>query len=141
MTRGEQLQDYSVDPEYHLPEHHNPLPELDHVGPAKQAIPQDAFRQAQAAGQFVELKKAFRGFAFPMTAAFLIWYFAYVLLSVYARGFMAPPVIGNVNLGTIMGLLQFTTTFLITWLYIRHMNKNVDPIARRIREELEGASR
>ena len=141
MTRDEQLQEYSDDREYHLPEHHNPLPELDHVGPAKQAIPQDAFRQAQASGQFVELKKAFRGFAFPMTAAFLIWYFAYVLLSVYARGFMATPVIGNVNLGTIMGLLQFATTFLITWLYIRHMNKNVDPIARRIREELEGASR
>ena len=141
MTRDEQLQEYSDDPEYHLPEHHNPLPELDHVGPAKQAIPQDAFRQAQASGQFVELKKAFRGFAFPMTPAFLIWNIAYVLLSVYARGFMATPVIGNVNLGTIMGLLQFATTFLITWLYIRHMNKNVDPIARRIREELEGASR
>ena len=63
-----------------------------------------------------------------------------MLLSVYARGFMATPVIGNVNLGTIMGLLQFATTFLITWLYIRHMNKHVDPIATRIREELEGAS-
>ena len=91
MTRDEQLQEYSDDPEYHLPEHHNPLPELDHVGPAKQAIPQDAFRQAQASGQFADLKKAFRGFAFPMTAAFLIWYFAYVLLSVFATRLHVDP--------------------------------------------------
>ena len=102
LEKGLDMMTDETDDSKHLPEHHNPLPELDHVGPAKQAIPQDAFRQAQASGQFRELKKAFRGFAFPMTAAFLIWYFAYVLLSVYARGFMATPVIGNVNLGTIM---------------------------------------
>ena len=69
MTRDEQLQEYSDDPEYHLPEHHNPLPELDHVGPAKQAI-----RRTPSAGSGLRavrgLKKAFRGFAFPMTAAF-----------------------------------------------------------------------
>lgn len=139
MTHDAQHPEYADDPEYHLPEHHNPLPELDHVGPVKRDIPQDAFRQAQASGQFGELKKAFRGFAFPMTAAFLIWYFAYVLLSVYARGFMATPVFGNVNIGTTFGLLQFVSTFLITWLYIRHMNNKVDPIATKIREELEGA--
>ena len=140
-SRDAQHPDYTDAPEYHLPAHHNPLPELDHVGPVKKVIPQDAFRRAQSAPDFIALKKAFRGFAFPMTAAFLIWYFAYVLLSVFARDFMATPVLGNINLGTIIGLLQFVSTFLITWLYIRHMNNKVDPIATKIREELEGASK
>ena len=40
----------------------------------------------------------------------------------------------------VFGLLQFATTFLITWLYSRHMNAKVDPLARdleaRYREEV-----
>ena len=35
------------------------------------------------------------------------------------------------------GLLQFASTFLIAWLYERHMDNNVDPLAARIREDLE----
>ena len=73
-----------------------------------------------------------------MTIAFLVWYFAYVLMSTYAEVLMATPVIGNLNLGILLGLSQFVMTFLITWLYIRHANKNLDPIATKIREELEG---
>lgn len=127
------------EPEEHLPPHHAPLPQL--FDPHKKAIPTAAFERAQASAEFAELKKRFRNFAFPMTAAFLIWYFAYVLMSVYARDLMATPILGNINLGTIFGLAQFVTTFLITWLYIRHMNNKVDPIATKIREELEGASK
>jgi len=33
------------------------------------------------------------------------------------------------------------STFLITWLYIRHMNKDVDPIATKLRTELEESAR
>ena len=131
--------DYHDDPERHLPPHHNPLPELS--GPHGADIPVAAFIKAQTSPEFLELKKKFRGFAFPMTAAFLIWYFAYVLLSVYARSFMATPILGNINLGVVLGLMQFVTTFLITWLYIRHMNTNIDPIATKLRNELEGATR
>lgn len=29
-------------------------------------------------------------------------------------------------------------TFLITWLYIRHANRHLDPIAAKLRDELEG---
>lgn len=130
------------DPEKHLPPHHNPLPELTEVGPHKEPISQEAFLRVQASEDFADLKKTFRGFAFPMTAAFLIWYFAYVLLSVFARDFMATNIgLGNVNLGHLLGLLQFATTFLITWLYIRHANNNLDPRAEKIRQELEGASK
>ncbi|MEZ5085257.1 MAG: DUF485 domain-containing protein [Tessaracoccus sp.] len=49
---------------------------------------------------------------------------------------MATPYIGQLNVGLTLGLLQFASTFLITWLYMKHMSKNVDPIATNIREKL-----
>ncbi|WP_129667090.1 DUF485 domain-containing protein [Phytoactinopolyspora endophytica] len=94
----------------------------------------------QASPEFAELRRRFRAFAFPMTVAFIAWYFMYVLLSTYAVGFMSTSVFGNVNVGVVLGLGQFASTFLITWLYIRHANSRLDPVATRIREELEGGS-
>ncbi|MEZ5191795.1 MAG: DUF485 domain-containing protein [Nocardioides sp.] len=42
---------------------------------------------------------------------FMAWYLLYVLLSTYAKGFMSTKVLGNINLGLILGLLQFASTF------------------------------
>ena len=61
-----------------------------------------------------------------------------MLLSTYAEGLMSTPVLGNLNLGILLGLSQFLMTFLITWLYIRHANKSLDPISTRLRDQLEG---
>ena len=127
------------DPERHLPAAHNPLPALD--GDQPTPLSASAFQEVQASAEFIELRSRFRRFAFPMTAAFLIWYFAYVLLSTYAESFMNIRVFGNVSLGILLGLLQFLTTFVITWIYIRHANKNLDPLAAKLRDKLEGSAR
>lgn len=105
--------------------------------PAEARISAQAFIDMQGSDEFVELRKRFRNFSFPLSVAFLVWYFAYVLLSTYAEDFMRTPVFGHVNLGIVLGLLQFVTTFGITALYIRHANKNLDPMATRLREQLE----
>lgn len=97
----------------------------------------DEFVEASRTPEFAQLRKNFRGFAFPMTIAFLVWYFAFVLLSTYAQDFMSRPLFGNVNIGIFLGLMQFVTTFLLTWLYIRHANKNLDPLAGQLRARLE----
>ena len=97
----------------------------------------EEYREAQDSPEFQELKRRFRRFAFPMTFAFLAWYLLYVLLSTYAPDFMATEVFGNVNLGILLGLAQFVTTFAITHLYVAHANKNTDPIADEMRERLE----
>jgi uncharacterized membrane protein (DUF485 family) len=115
------------------------LPALD--GDQPTPVSASAFQEVQASAEFIELRSRFRRFAFPMTAAFLVWYFAYVLLSTYAESFMNIRVFGNVSLGILLGLLQFLTTFLITWLYIRHANKNLDPLAAKLRDKLEGSAR
>jgi uncharacterized membrane protein (DUF485 family) len=97
----------------------------------------EEYLQAQASPEFVELKRRFRRFAFPMTVAFLTWYLLYVLLSTYAHDFMATRVFGNINLGLLFGLLQFVSTFVITHLYVAYANKNTDPIADEMRSRLE----
>lgn len=97
----------------------------------------EEYLEAQNSAEFVELKRRFRRFAFPMTAAFFSWYLLFVLLSTYASDFMSTEVFGNVNLGLIFGLLQFVSTFAITHLYVAHANKNTDPIADEMRHRLE----
>ena len=88
---------------------------------------------------FAVLRRRLRSFVFPMTAAFLVWYLLYVLLSDYAHDFMSTKVFGNINIGLIFGLLQFVSTFLITGLYVRHANRKLDPVAEKIRHDIEGA--
>jgi uncharacterized membrane protein (DUF485 family) len=97
----------------------------------------EEYEQAQASPEFMELRKRFRAFAFPMTVAFLVWYLLFVLLSTYAHDFMATRVLGNISLGLVFGLLQFLSTFVITHLYVSHANKRTDPIADEMRERLE----
>jgi uncharacterized membrane protein (DUF485 family) len=97
----------------------------------------EEYLQAQASPEFVELKRRFRRFAFPMTFAFLAWYLLYVLLSTYANDFMATDVFGNVNIGILLGLGQFVSTFVITHLYVAHADKRTDPIADEMRNRLE----
>ena len=96
------------------------------------------FEQVQSTERFQELRKRHRSFVFPMAIAFLLWYFAYVLLADYAVGFMSTKVWGNINVGLIMGLLQFVTTFAITGWYVSYSNRKLDPIAAEIRHEIEG---
>jgi len=103
----------------------------------RREISQQDYERVQRSDEFQELRKRFRGFAFPMTVVFMVWYLLYVLMSAYAVDFMATKVLGNINVGLIFGLLQFVSTFLITALYVRHANKNTDPIADRLREQLE----
>jgi uncharacterized membrane protein (DUF485 family) len=98
----------------------------------------EEYREAQNSPEFTELRRRFRRFAFPMTVAFLVWYLVYVLLSTYAPDLMATKVFGNVNLGLLLGLAQFVTTFLLTQIYVRHADHVTDPIRDEMRERLEG---
>lgn len=100
-----------------------------------------AYMAAESSPEFIELRRRYRGFSFPMTVVFLVWYFAFVFAAVFAPGWMSTDVIGNINIGVIFGLLQFVSTGLITWLYVRHANHKLDPLATEIREQLEGGVR
>lgn len=92
----------------------------------------------QTSPEFQDLRSTFRSFTFPMTVAFLVWYIVYVLLATYSPSLMAIPVVGTVNLGIVLGVLQFVTTFIITWIYVKFANKKIEPKSAHIRELMEG---
>ena len=109
------------------------------TGPAGGHHPSaESWTTAHASAEFAVLRKRLRGFVFPMTAFFLAWYFAYVLLAAFAPDVMAIKMIGNINVGLIFGLLQFASTFAITTMYVRYANRNLDPASSRIRDQVEG---
>ncbi|WP_439951596.1 DUF485 domain-containing protein [Actinomadura macra] len=83
--------------------------------------------------EFERLRLAFRRFVFPMTAAFLVWYLLYVVLSAYARGFMGHKLVGEINVALVFGLLQFVSTFLIAWTYERYARGKLEPLAENVR--------
>ncbi|GGM00329.1 MULTISPECIES: DUF485 domain-containing protein [Micromonospora] len=99
----------------------------------------ERYLAVQRSDEFAGLRRALRGFVFPMTVAFFLWYALYVILSAYARGFMGTKLFGtNINVALIFGLLQFVSTFLIAWFYSRYADRKIDPIADKIRGELTG---
>lgn len=109
------------------------------ASPSKRREPSaDEFIAMQKSPQFEKLRNTYRKFAFPMTVAFMVWYLLYVVVAVFAHDFMAIEIGGGFNIGLVFGLLQFVTTFLITWLYIQFANKQIEPQAAAIREEMEG---
>ena len=94
-----------------------------------------------ASPEFGVLRHRLRSFVFPMTGVFLAWYLLYVLLASYAPSFMAIKLVGNINVGLVFGLLQFVSTFLITYLYVRFADRKLDPLAAQLRDDIENGRR
>jgi uncharacterized membrane protein (DUF485 family) len=93
------------------------------------------YDRLHATPEFHELRRRYRSFVFPATAAFLVWYLLYVVLSNWADGFMSTRVVGHINVALIFGLLQFVTTFGIAWMYARFSAQKLDPLARQLDAE------
>lgn len=106
-------------------------PDLRHTPTAEEFI------AAQQSAEFQELRSKRRGFTFPVTIAALAWFGLYVVLAMFTPDFYATKVWGNINLGVILGLLQFVTTFLITYVYVKFADRELEPRAEDIRERLE----
>jgi uncharacterized membrane protein (DUF485 family) len=93
--------------------------------------------EVQQSTEFGDLRRRFRKFVFPMTTLFLSWYFLYVVLAAFFPEFMSIKLWGNINIGLILGLLQFASTFAITMIYVRWAGRNFDTAARELAEHME----
>ncbi len=105
--------------------------------PAGEPIP-TVYEEVQRTPEFQELRHRLRSFVFPMSVGFLLWYLLYVLLASFAPAFMATKLVGNINIGLVIGLLQFVSTFAITTVYVRYANRRLDPAGAKLREMIEG---
>jgi uncharacterized membrane protein (DUF485 family) len=106
-------------------------------GPVASSPSEAHYVAVQQSPEFQDLRSRYRGWVLPVAAGSLIWYFVYVFLAAYAHDFMSAKVIGNINVGLILGLAQFVTTFGVTAIYIRHAGRVFDPASSRIRDEME----
>ena len=98
--------------------------------PGRAARHDPLYDQLSERPEFSELRRRYRGFVLPATAAFLAWYLLYVVLSNWAPGFMGTKLVGNINVALVFGLLQFVTTFLLAYLYSPYSSSKLDPLAR-----------
>lgn len=89
--------------------------------------------EIQRSPEFRTLRSRFRGFAFPMTLLFIVWYLGYVVLAAYAHDFMSKKVYGEINVAIVMGILQFVSTALITIAYLRFAKRRLDPQVEAVR--------
>ena len=97
-----------------------------------------AYQEVQRSPEFVALRKRWRRFVFSMSAVFLSWFAAYVLLADFAPGLVNTR-LGDTNLtvGLVLGLLQFVSTFVIATVYVWYADKHLDPEAERLRQRVE----
>jgi len=95
------------------------------------------YRQVQAGEEFQEVRREYRSFVFPACAAFLAWYLLYIVAAVTLPELMDHQVAGPFNVAWVLGLLQFASTFLITWLYARHARDRRDRTALGLRWETQ----
>ncbi|MEV7380903.1 DUF485 domain-containing protein [Streptomyces lydicus] len=103
----------------------------------RSATHDEIYLAVQRSGAFQEVRRRYRRFVVPATAAFLAWYLVYVGAAVAAPGLMARPVAGALNVAMLAGLGQFATTFLLTWAYARHARLRRDRVALDIRWETQ----
>ena len=110
-------------------------------GPRQDRAQHEIYGNLHATDEFRELRRRYRGFAIPATIAFLVWYLLYVVMSNWAEDFMNTELVGNINVALVFGLLQFLSTFGLAWLYSRHANKHLDPIAEDLEQRYNEAIR
>ncbi len=93
------------------------------------------FVAIQKSPEFQDIRRRYRRVAFFGTAGFMSWFMVYVLLSAYAHEFISTKVVGEINLGFVLGLAQFVTTVMIMlwycWYADRRLEPLIDALARR----------
>ena len=97
------------------------------------------YEQIRHSADFRFLRRRFRGFVFPMTLLALAWYFTYAALGAFAEEFMSRPLYGSINVGILMGFLQFVSTAVLTVLYGRYVRKRIDPLVDDLRNQERAA--
>jgi uncharacterized membrane protein (DUF485 family) len=95
------------------------------------------YETVRASRDFFTIRRRFESFVVPACATFLIWYFLFVIIAVFAPGFMRVDVFDDINVGLCFGVLQFVSTFAIALSYRRWAQRRLDPLSDRLRQRLE----
>ena len=94
------------------------------------------FRETQAGPEFQELRRTHRGFVFPMTIVFLVWYFVFVMLAAYSRS-SCPSSCGATSTSAWCWPVAVRVHLRHHRRYVHFANRKLDPKATAIRR-IEG---
>lgn len=83
------------------------------------------------------LRKERRSRVFPVVTAVVGFYLLNALLANVVGELMAARLVGHLNIGLALALLQCATTLLVCRWYARYARTTLDPLAERVRAGLE----
>lgn len=95
------------------------------------------YEAVRASRDFWTIKRRFGSFVVPACLLLLTWYFLFVVVAVFAPGFMRIDVFGAVNIGICFGVAQFVSTFALAVVYRRWAQRRLDPLTDKLRNRLE----
>ena len=95
------------------------------------------YEAVRASRDFWTIRRRLGSFIVPACVFLLGWYFLFVIVAVFAPGFMRISVFGAVNVGLCFGALQFVSTFALALGYRRWAQRRLDPLTDRLRQRLE----
>ena len=99
------------------------------------------YEAVRASRDFWTLRRRFGSFVVPACVLFIAWYFLFVVIAVFAPGFMRISVFGGINVGLCFGVLQFASTFALALGDRRWAEHRMDPLSARMRHRLEAGRR
>lgn len=85
------------------------------------------FHAIQRSREFIELRRKYRRFVFPVGLAVFCWFMAFVLLATYEQGFMNHRLFGPISVGLLLGILQLPSAGAVIILYRRFVRRAIDP--------------
>jgi uncharacterized membrane protein (DUF485 family) len=107
------------------------------TSPQVQAKREPDWEALERSPEFRELVAARRRFVGPALALFVAWFGGFLVLTGYARGFMAKRPVGGLSWAYLLALSLIVMTWLIAWMYLRWSQSHLAPLAQRIADEAE----
>ena len=101
---------------------------------------QGNWEEIERDADFRELVQAKRGFIFPATIFFIVYYFALPVLVGYWPEAMSRDVVGEVNVAYLFALSQFVMAWIIMAMYVRRA-KVFDAMVARLIARVRGGAR
>lgn len=103
----------------------------------QKAEQQNAFATVQRSAAFASLRYRSRRYVAAMTALFLGTFAVIVVIAGWAPESLALKVMGHFNLGMLLAVGLILLPALISAVHLRFAGRRLDPLAERIRKELE----
>lgn len=95
----------------------------------------------EESSDFQHLVDERRRFVLPALGVFVVLFGGFLVLTAYARDFMAKQPIGSFSWAYLLALGLIVMTWVMVWLYLRWSQRHLAPLAERIADSTAEAGR